>query len=110
MTARRCKSNWRGPWEEPGAEDALLSAESDTEAFYGRFDRARSLTKRAAQSAKNADMAETAAGWMANAALREAEVGNKVQARAIAAESAGNESRQRCRGPDCTGLGPGRTS
>ena len=71
----------------PGAEDALLSAESDTEAFYGRFDRARSLTKRAVQSAKNADMAETAAGWMANAAMREAEAGNKVQARAIAADA-----------------------
>ncbi len=71
----------------PGAEDALLSAESDTEAFYGRFDHARGLTKRAAQSAKNADMAETAAGWKANAAMREAEVGNKVQARAIAADA-----------------------
>jgi len=71
----------------PGAEDTLLSAESDTEAFYGRFDRARSLSKRAAQSAKNADMAETAAGWKANAALREAEVGNQVQARAIAADA-----------------------
>src|SRR5271166_6041326 len=71
----------------PGAEDALLSAASDTEAFYGRFDRARSLTKRAAQLAKNDDMAETAAGWKANAAMREAEVGNKVQARAIAADA-----------------------
>lgn len=70
-----------------GAEDALLSAESDTEAFHGRFDHARSLTKRAAQSAKNADMAETAAVWMANAAMREAEVGNKVQARSIAVEA-----------------------
>ncbi|MGA2373493.1 MAG: protein kinase domain-containing protein [Candidatus Korobacteraceae bacterium] len=71
----------------PGAEDALLSAESDTEAFYGRFDRARSFTKRAAQSAKNADAPETAAEWKANAALREAEVGNTVQARAIAADA-----------------------
>jgi tetratricopeptide (TPR) repeat protein len=32
-------------------------------------------------------MAETAAGWKANAALREAEVGNKVQARAIASDA-----------------------
>jgi len=70
-----------------GAEDRLLSAQSDTEALYGRFERARSLTNRAAQSAKNADAPETAAGWKANAALREAEVGNKVQARAIAAEA-----------------------
>jgi serine/threonine protein kinase/Tfp pilus assembly protein PilF len=72
---------------QPGAEDLLLSAASDTEAFYGRFDRARGLTRRAAQSAKNADMAETAAGWKANAALRGAEVGNKVQARAIATDA-----------------------
>jgi Tfp pilus assembly protein PilF len=71
----------------PGAEDALLSAESDTEAFYGRLDRARSFTNRAAQSAKNADAPETAAGWKANAALYEVEVGNKVQARAIASHA-----------------------
>ena len=71
----------------PGAKDALLSAESDTEAFYGRFDRARSLTQRAAQSAKNADMVETAAGWKANEAMREAEVGNNVQARGIASNA-----------------------
>ena len=71
----------------PGAEDALLSAESDTEAFYGRFDRARNYTHRAAQSAKNADARETAAGWQANAALREAEVGNRVQARAISSDA-----------------------
>jgi serine/threonine protein kinase/Flp pilus assembly protein TadD len=71
----------------PGAEDALLSAQADTEAFYGRFERARNFTQRAAQSAKNADTSETAAGWKANAALYEAEVGNKVQARAIAADA-----------------------
>lgn len=71
----------------PGAEDALLSAEADTHAFYGRFDNARALTKRAAQSAKNADAPETAAGWKANAALYEAEAGNKAEARAIASDA-----------------------
>jgi tetratricopeptide (TPR) repeat protein len=71
----------------PGAEDLLLSAESDTEAFYGRLERARSFTNRAAQSAKNVDAPETAAGWKANAALYEVEVGNKVQARAIASDA-----------------------
>ena len=70
---------------KPGAEDEMLSAESDTEAFYGRFDRARSLTKRAVQSAKNADTPETAAGWNASAAMREAEAGNNAQARDLAA-------------------------
>jgi tetratricopeptide (TPR) repeat protein len=73
--------------ERPGAEDALFSAEADTEAFYGRFDRAWKLSQRAAQSAKNADAPETAAGWKANAALYEAEVGDKVQSRAIAADA-----------------------
>ncbi len=73
--------------ERPGAEDALLSAQSDTEAFYGRFGRARNLSQRAAQSAKNADAPEMAAGWKANAALYEAEVGNQVQARTIAADA-----------------------
>ncbi len=71
----------------PGAEDALLSAQSDTEAFYGRFDHARSLTKRALQSARNADSPETAAKWKANAGLREAEVGNKTEAQAMVAEA-----------------------
>ena len=72
---------------KPGAEDSLLSAQSDTEAFRGHFDRARDLTQQAAQSARNAEAPERAAGWKANAALREAEVGNLIQARAIAAES-----------------------
>ncbi len=72
---------------KPGAEDLLLSAASDTEAFHGRFYRARTLTKRAVQSAKNADTAETAAGWIANAALREVEVGNSAQGRELATET-----------------------
>ena len=45
------------------------------------------LRKRAVQSARNADAPETAAQWMANAALYEAEAGNAVQAQAIASEA-----------------------
>jgi serine/threonine protein kinase/tetratricopeptide (TPR) repeat protein len=71
----------------PGAEDKMLSAASDTEAFHGRFERARSLTQQAAQSAKNVDTMEPAAMWKANAALREAEVGNTIQARAVATDA-----------------------
>lgn len=71
----------------PGAEDALFSAQADTEAFYGRLDGARNFTQRAVHSANKAEATETAAGWKANAALYEAEVGDKVQARAIAAEA-----------------------
>jgi len=71
----------------PGAEDELFSAQADTEAFYGRLDQARNFTDRAVHSAQRAETPETAAGWKANAALYEAEVGNKVQARAIAADA-----------------------
>ncbi len=72
---------------KPGAEDLLLSAQSDTEAYYGRMARAGVLSQRAVQSAKRADTPETAASWMANAALREAEVGNFPQARQRASEA-----------------------
>ena len=71
----------------PGAEDLLFSAEADTQTFYGEFDRARNFTQRAVRSARNADAPETAAGWMANAALYEAEAGNTVQARTIATDA-----------------------
>jgi len=72
---------------KPGAEDLLLSAQSDTEAFYGRMGKAGDLSQRAVQSAKRADTPETAASWKANAALREAEVGHAAQARQQALEA-----------------------
>jgi len=61
---------------KPGEEDPLLSGQSDTEAFYGRMQRARSFSRRAVDSAIRADSKETAALWQVNAALREAELGN----------------------------------
>jgi eukaryotic-like serine/threonine-protein kinase len=64
-----------------GAEDLLLSRQSDTEAFHGRLNAARELSRQAADSAKHAEQKETAALWQINAALREAEFGNTVQAR-----------------------------
>ena len=72
---------------KPGAEDLLLSAQSDTEAYYGRMEKAGDLSQRAVQSAKRADATETAASWLANAALREAEVGNAARARQQALEA-----------------------
>src|SRR5256885_13645185 len=66
---------------KPGAEDVLLSFASDTEAFYGRLSKARALSLRAIDSARRSDQKETAAGWQINAALREAELGNTIQAR-----------------------------
>src|SRR5712692_2574238 len=61
---------------KPGAEDALLSAQSDTEAYYGRLAKARDFSRRAVDSAVRADSKETAALWQVNAAVREAEFGN----------------------------------
>ena len=66
---------------KPGDEDVLLSAQSDTEAHYGRMSKARDFSRRAVDSAVRADAKETGAGWQINAALREAELGNAALAR-----------------------------
>jgi eukaryotic-like serine/threonine-protein kinase len=66
---------------KPGAKDLLLSIHSDTEAYAGRLEKARELSRQAADVAKRNDQKETAAVWLLNAALREAEVGNTAKAR-----------------------------
>jgi serine/threonine protein kinase/tetratricopeptide (TPR) repeat protein len=66
---------------KPGDEDILLSAQSDTEAYYGRMSKARDFSRRAVESAVRADSKETAALWRVNAALREAELGNVASAK-----------------------------
>lgn len=70
---------------KPGAEDMLLSAQSDTEAYRGRLGPANELSNRAVEAAKRADAIETAAAWRANEALREAEFGDSGSARQSAA-------------------------
>ncbi len=65
----------------PGEEDAMLSFQSDTEAYFGRLARARDFSRRAVDAAVRADSKETAALWQANAALREAEFGNAAAAK-----------------------------
>jgi eukaryotic-like serine/threonine-protein kinase len=72
---------------KPGAEDLLLSFQSDTEAYYGRLRSAQVFTRRAIGSAVRADSKETAAMWQANAALREAEFGNFANARQAASDA-----------------------
>lgn len=67
---------------KPGDEDTLLSMDSDTEAYYGRVERARRLTQQSVDSAIHAGYPETAALWQVNAALREAELGDFPAARA----------------------------
>jgi DNA-binding winged helix-turn-helix (wHTH) protein/Tfp pilus assembly protein PilF len=71
--------------EDPVYENSGLSLDSDTEAYAGRTTKARELTKRAVDSAVRTDSKENGAIWWENAALREAAVGNFVEARSSAA-------------------------
>jgi serine/threonine protein kinase/Flp pilus assembly protein TadD len=65
----------------PGEEDQMLDIHADTQAFYGRLEKARDLARRASDSAVRADAKETAAQWLAFQAVREAEFGNLAAAR-----------------------------
>jgi tetratricopeptide (TPR) repeat protein len=69
---------------KPGAEDLLLASQADTEGWYGKLKNAHELTGRAMDSARHNDAKESAAAYQAAAALREAEAGNREQARAEA--------------------------
>jgi serine/threonine protein kinase/tetratricopeptide (TPR) repeat protein len=68
-----------------GAEDQMLSLESDTEAWSGKLGTARKLSRQAVESARRSDQKESAALWQANAAIREALFGNADAARQNAA-------------------------
>jgi serine/threonine protein kinase/Tfp pilus assembly protein PilF len=65
---------------KPGAEDAALMQQADTEAYHGRFQKAREFTRQAIESAKRSDAKEMAAFYQARAAVREGLVGNSAQA------------------------------
>jgi tetratricopeptide (TPR) repeat protein/predicted Ser/Thr protein kinase len=70
---------------KPGADDWMLSLESDTEAWSGRLGKARELSRQAVESARRRDEKEPAALWQANAAIREALFGDTEAARQNAA-------------------------
>src|ERR1700693_4823477 len=72
---------------KPGAEDWMLSLESDTEAWSGRRGKARELSRQAVESARRSDEKEPAALWQADAAIREGLFGNAEAARQNAAAS-----------------------
>ncbi len=65
----------------PSEEDQMLNIHADTQAYYGRLQKARDLARRAADSAVRSDAKETGAQWLAFQALREAELGNVTAAR-----------------------------
>jgi serine/threonine protein kinase/Tfp pilus assembly protein PilF len=69
---------------KPGLEDLLLAMQADTEGWYGKLRSAHELTWRAMDSAQHNSAKESAAGYQAEAALRELESGNWRQARAEA--------------------------
>src|SRR5882762_591297 len=52
-------------------EDSLLAAQSDTEAYYGRLQKARAYSRRAVESAKKAELPESAGVWEVEAGMRE---------------------------------------
>jgi eukaryotic-like serine/threonine-protein kinase len=80
-----------GMLEKPGHEDQMLNYEADTALYAGHLARARVLTRNAMEAARKADEAEAPALYLADAAVREALVGNmdvaKLQARAALAIS-----------------------
>jgi DNA-binding winged helix-turn-helix (wHTH) protein/tetratricopeptide (TPR) repeat protein len=77
---------------KPGAEDVLLASEADAAAYFGRLAEAREFSRRAVASAERAEEKETAAGYEAQAALREALFGNASEARQRVAATLGHPS------------------
>lgn len=69
----------------PGAEDPVLAMGADTAAYFGNLEKARELSRRAVESAALSREKETAAGYHAVSALREALFGNPAEARQEAA-------------------------
>jgi eukaryotic-like serine/threonine-protein kinase len=86
VAAMRQQADWAVG--KPGAEDQMLSLESDTEAWSGRLGKARELSRQAVESALRSDEKEPAALWQGNAAIREALLGNADAARQDAAAAA----------------------
>jgi len=64
----------------PDIEDDFFNLQSDTAAYSGHRGKARTFSRRAAEAARRKDQNETAAIYLANAALREAEFGNSARA------------------------------
>ena len=72
-----------------GVEDLLLSYQADTAAFTGQIEKARELSRRAVASAEQAGEKETAAGYQAESAIREALLGDLRAARKLATDALG---------------------
>ncbi|HEY2353074.1 MAG TPA: protein kinase [Candidatus Acidoferrum sp.] len=66
---------------KPGIENLMLYAEADTDAYFGKLEKARQLSSQAATSAERAGEKDMAAGCEAAQALREVLYGNAAEAR-----------------------------
>ena len=79
-----------------GLEDLLLALEADTAAYSGHLERARELSRQAANSARRAGQNEASAGYQFVAALREGLFGNidkaKQQTRPLKGTSIGHDT------------------
>jgi len=71
----------------PDGKADMLALQSNTEAYYGHFEKSRELTRTAADLAKHHGDKEAAADYLAEAALQEAEAGAGSRARSYAAEA-----------------------
>jgi tetratricopeptide (TPR) repeat protein len=71
----------------PGAQSILLLEQADTEADYGHLEQADDLSRVAAKLIEHDGNKEAAADCLAQAALREAEVGNSKRAQAFLSQS-----------------------
>src|SRR5713101_6374668 len=75
-----------------GDQDLLLALEADTAAYFGHLGKAREFSRRAADSAERAGEKETAAGYYAVSALREALFGDPAKTRQQATVAKGRSS------------------
>ena len=66
---------------KPGIEDLLVYYQAGTAAYSGSLEKSREFSNRAIALAKQASQKETAAGYSADAALREALLGNSTDAK-----------------------------
>jgi eukaryotic-like serine/threonine-protein kinase len=69
---------------KPGEEDTILTAQADTEAWYGRLKDAREVIRRAMEAALHNNDEEAAADYQVDGALLDAAAGNLKLARADA--------------------------
>ena len=72
---------------KPGMEDQMLATQADTDAYFGRLEKARESTRLARASALRSGSQEAAALWQLDGALHEAELGDPQRARQQALEA-----------------------